>query len=363
MPTLRGRILAVGDLLMHLPLVTNAETKDGYDFTPMFEPVRPWIEAADLAVANLETTLTGPPWPYAGYPAFNTPAEFVRDVKKVGFDALVHANNHSLDYGEYGLIKTNEALENWGMPHTGTARTPEEFQKILVLDVVPGIKMAVLNYTYGTNGIPLPHPWSVHLLDREQVAADVKRARQLPGVDLVAVAYHFGVEDERVPNDEQIEYVDLAIKSGADMILGDHPHATQRVELRPKVTDQFGRTKNRAVVYSLGNFISMQVLLHQECGMMLLVDVMKEKGEAEVEALSVIPTWTHHYMVDGVKKSRVVVMEKAMADFAAKRDPLLTEADGARLQAAWADTLQWTVAETKVPIWHADQPKGLAQKP
>lgn len=358
-PPQHGRILAVGDLLMHLPLVTISQTQDGYDFTPLFSEVKPWIEGADLAIANLETTLTGPAYPYSNYPTFNTPQEFARDIKKVGFDAIVHANNHSLDYGEYGLTQTSEALERAGLPHIGTARTPDEAEKILVLPVVPGIKMALLNYTYGTNGIPLPQPWSVNLLDKDRVQADVRRARQLPGVDLVAVAFHYGDEDTREPNQQQIEFNDLAIQAGADIIFGNHVHATQRVEFLPKVKDEWGRVKNRAVFYGLGNFISRQLETHQECGLMGLVDLVKANGEAEVESMAVIPTWQHHWWVNGVKRTRVVLMEKAMADYQAGKDPLLIQANYERLQTAWADTIRWTVAETKVSVYPYTAPPGL----
>lgn len=360
-PPVRGRILAVGDLLMHLPLVEISETQDGYDFTPMFKEVEPWIQGADLAIANLETTLTGPAYAYAGYPTFNTPPEFARDVKKIGFDAVVHANNHALDYGEYGVVQTSEALEKYGLPHTGTARTPEEAEKILVLEVVPGIKLALLNYTYGTNGIPLPQPWSVNLLDKERVAADVRRARQLPDVDLVAVAYHYGDEDTREPNQQQIEFNELAIQAGADMIFGDHVHATQRVEFLPKVKDEWGRVKNRAVFYGLGNFISRQVQMHQECGLIGLVDVIKENGEAEVESMAIIPTWRQNWMDGSIKRTRVVVMEKAMADYKAGTDPLITAEVYEHLQVAWDDTIRWTVAETKVPIYSYKEPVSLTR--
>lgn len=344
---------------MHLPLVTISETRDGYDFTPLFAEVKPWIEGADLAIANLETTLTGPAYPYSNYPTFNTPQEFARDIKKVGFDAIVHANNHSLDYGEYGLIQTSESLERAGLPHIGTARTPEEAEKILVLEVVPGIKLALLNYTYGTNGIPLPQPWSVNLLDKDRVQADVRRARKLPDIDLVAVAFHYGDEDTREPNQQQIEFNDLAIQAGADMIFGDHVHATQRVEFRPKVKDEWGRVKNRAVFYGLGNFISRQLELHQEAGLMGLVDVIKQNGEAEVESMAIIPTWRQNWWDGGIKRTRVVVMEKAMADYKAGTDPLMTSEAYERLRLVWDDTIRWTVAETKVPILSYKEPASL----
>lgn len=361
-PAVHARILAVGDLLMHTPLVWASQTgEDAWDFKPLFEPVRPWIEGADLAIANLETTLTGKDFPWAGYPSFNTPPEFARDLKAIGFDVITHANNHTLDYGELGLRKTNEALEQFGLPHTGANRTPEEQDRILVVEVAPAIKMAVLAYTYGTNGIPLPQPWSVNMLDPERIKADIRRARGLPDVDLVAVALHFGDEYARKPNEEQKAYVNLSLDAGADIVLGDHPHVIQPIEIR-QVKDQFGRDLPRAVIFSEGNFISNQEGLYKEAGLMLIIDVKKEKGRTTVEAVSFVPTWVHPYKADGKEKFRVVAVEKAMRDYEAKQDPLITAADYERLKAVWADTTVQAVGSPEVKLLGFDQPVSLSRR-
>lgn len=351
----RARILAVGDLLMHVPLVNASALPDGdWDFTPLFEPVRPWIEEADLALANLETTLTGPEYPWSGYPSFNTPPELARDLKRVGFDAVTNANNHSLDYDWYGVEQTIKALDEYGLPHTGTARSQEEQDEILVLEVTPSIHMAVLAYTYGTNGVPLPYPWSVNLIDPERIEADIARARSMEGVDLVAVALHFGEEYVREPNAEQEALVDLALEAGADIILGSHPHVIQRIELR-QVTDQFGRDLPRAVIFSLGNFISNQEGLAKEAGLMLLLDVKREEGVTSVERVSFIPTWVHHYSGEGgLAQFRVVPVQQAMDAYEAKADPLLTEADYQRLQSVWADTMAYAVGSPEVVVENLD---------
>ncbi len=360
-PPVRARILAVGDLLMHLPLVSTSQTgEDTWDFTPLFEPVRPWIEGADLAIANLETTLTGTDYPWSGYPSFNTPPEFARDIKQIGFDVVTHANNHSLDYSEFGLIQTSEALERAGLPHTGTNRTAEEREQILVAEVTPGIKMALLAYTYGTNGVPLPQPWSVNMLDPERIPADIRRARQLPDVDLVAVALHFGDEYAREPNEEQKRYVDLALNAGADIILGDHPHVIQRIEWR-QVTDEFGRDLPRAVIFSEGNFISNQEGLYKEAGLMLLIDLVKENEVTMIEKLSFVPTWVHPYTVDGLKRFRVVAVEQAMRDYEAGKDPFITAADYERLKAVWADTTVQAVGSPEVKLWSSGEPVNPAR--
>lgn len=352
-----ARLLAVGDLLMHLPLVYASALPDGdWDFTPLFEPVRPWIEAADLAIANLETTLTGPDYPWAGYPSFNTPPELARDLKRVGFDVLTHANNHSLDYLTFGIEKTHEALERYGMPHTGTARTPEEREEILVVEAAPGIRVAVLAYTATTNWIPLPEPWSVNLVDDERMPADIRRARAREDVDLVVVALHFGEEYAREPNDDQRYYVDVALQAGADVVLGSHPHVIQPIEVR-QVRDEFGRDLPRAVIYSLGNFISNQEGLYREAGLMLLIDVAKADGVTRIEQVSFVPTWVHPYRADGQQRYRVVAVEQALRDYEAGRDPYLTPADVQRLQEVWADTTRQAVGSPEVSLWSVDQPR------
>jgi poly-gamma-glutamate capsule biosynthesis protein CapA/YwtB (metallophosphatase superfamily) len=362
-PPVHARILAVGDLLMHTPLVFASQRgQDEWDFKPLFEPVRPWIENADLAVANLETTLTGKRYPWSGYPSFNTPPELARDVKAVGFDVLTNANNHALDYSEYGLSQTRTALEQYGIPHTGTAGSAEERDRILVVDIVPTIKLAILAYTYGTNGVPLPHPWSVNLLDPERIRADIRRARQLPGVDLVAVALHMGEEYAREPSAAQEEYVSLSLEAGADIILGDHPHVIQRIELR-RVKDGFGRDLPRAVIFSEGNFISTQVGRDREAGLMFLIDVKKEHGETSVAQVAFVPTWVHSYGANGQKRYRVVAVEQALHDYAAGTDPLITPADYGRLQEVWADTTARAGGSSEVQVFHTGMSLSSPGKP
>ncbi|MGE5676156.1 MAG: CapA family protein [Mycobacterium leprae] len=358
-PAEHARILATGDFLMHLPLVySSARGKEQWDFTPLFEPIRPWIEGADLAIGELETTLTGTDYPWSGYPSFNTPPEFARDIKLLGYDAVTNANNHALDYSEYGLKQTADALDRFGVPHVGTNRTPEEQNQILVLNVTKNIKMALLAYTYGTNGIPLPNPWCVNMLDPQRIQADIRRARQMEGVDLVAVALHMGDEYAREPNEQQQELVKLSLEAGADIIFGDHPHVVQRAELQ-RVTDQFGRDLPRAVVYSFGNLISNQEGMERLEGIMLVVDVVKEQGVTWIEKLSYIPVYTHTYQQGADKHYRTVPIEQALRDYEQGKDPLITAADYAQLKAAWADTTARTEGNQYVTLMHVDQPKAV----
>lgn len=336
-PPVRARIVAVGDTLMHLPLTTTSARGDDWDFTPLFAPIRPYIEGADLAIANLETTLTGASRPWAGYPSFNTPPQFARDLKAVGFDAFTNANNHALDYGEQGLTNTYEALDRYGLAHAGTNRSAADQDRIAVLPAGPQIKVALLAYTYGTNGIPLPHPYSVNLLEAERIRADIRRARALPGVDLVAVALHMGWEYQREPNQEQERYVELALEAGADIILGGHPHVLQRAEMRT-VPDQSGEPRRRAVIYSLGNIIGLQYEPYTDDGVILQIDVKKEGGVTTVEQVSYIPTWVHRYWTKDGRRYRVLPAESAVRDCEAKADPLLTAEDCRKVQRSMADT-------------------------
>jgi poly-gamma-glutamate synthesis protein (capsule biosynthesis protein) len=359
-PPVHARILMTGDFLTHTPLVYASQLgEDQWDFKPLFEPIRPWVEGANLAIGELETTLTGKAYPWSGYPSFNTPPELARDIKAIGYDVVTNANNHALDYDFPGVKNTADNLDRYGMPHTGTARSAEERDKILVLDVAPGLKMALLAYTYATNGIASTHPWDVNRLDEALIKADVARARQLPDVDLVGVALHMGTEYDRQPSAEQEFWVKLTLEAGADIIFGDHVHVVQTLETR-QVTDQFGRDRKRAVIFCPGNLISNQTDRYTDDGVMALVDVKKEKGVTTVEQLSFIPVWTHTYQGGSQKKFRVVPVEKAIKDYEAKADPLLTAADYARLKEIWADSTVHTVGSPDVTVWHVDQPVGVS---
>jgi poly-gamma-glutamate synthesis protein (capsule biosynthesis protein) len=227
--------------------------------------------------------------------------------------------------------------------------------------VAPAIKMAILAYTYGTNGVPLPHPWSVNLLDADRIRADIRRARELPGVDLVAVALHMGEEYAREPSPAQELYVSLSLEAGADIILGDHPHVIQRIEVR-RVKDGFGRDLPRAVIFSEGNFISNQVGLDREAGLMVLIDVQKEHGQASVAQVAFVPTWVHTYGLNGQRRYRVVAVEQALTDYETGTDPLITPADYQRLKQVWADTTARAVGSPDVTVFRTGMPLGVAGK-
>ncbi|MDH5657564.1 MAG: CapA family protein, partial [Spirochaetia bacterium] len=245
----------VGDIMQHdlqIETAYNPSCKC-YEYKPVFEPVKEYLEKADITIGNLETTLPGDPKKYSGYPEFGAPDSLVTALDYVGFDILTTANNHSLDKGKSGLKRTIKVLDQKGIVHLGTYSSHTEHKKNRVLFVHKnGIKFALLNYTYGTNGIAVPKDVVVNLIDDKKIMEDMALAREAKP-DVIVVLYHFGGEYLRQPDEYQKKYVNLAFNEGADIVLGGHPHVLQPFEVK-NVKDKFGKQKNRLVIYSLGNF-------------------------------------------------------------------------------------------------------------
>jgi hypothetical protein len=265
--TTRVSLLFAGDIMGHDSQIASAflEKEQRYDYTACFERVKPYIEGADLAIGNLEVTLAGAP--YKGYPQFSSPDALAVALKDMGFDALVTANNHSVDRGKKGIERTIRVLDSLDIPHTGNfiyskARTK---QTPLLLEK-NGFTIAVLNYTYGTNGIKVPHPTIVNHLDTLQMKTDlwVTRAKK---PDAIIVFTHWGEEYESLPRKEAKRLAEFCFKHGAKLVIGSHPHVIQPMEWR-KEKDQF-------VAYSLGNFVSGQRKRYTDGGALAYVELMK----------------------------------------------------------------------------------------
>ena len=260
-----------GDIMSHSPQTNDAydAATDTYSYLPCFQYVRPWIESADYAVANFETTLNGPP--YSGYPQFCAPDALAYDIQTIGFDLVTTANNHSMDKGFNGVVRTLDTLDQAGLAHVGSYRTQEEFSKnngVVVADV-GGISVAFLGYTYGTNGIPIAQENNFCLnrfnvdyngdcatLDQEKLKRELAYAESLE-TDLIAVMIHWGIEYQITQNEYQTQVADFLIANGADLILGSHSHVPQPMETRTVTLDD-GSTRSAFVAYSLGNFVSNQ---------------------------------------------------------------------------------------------------------
>lgn len=292
-----------GDTMSHMPQTNDAWNGSSYDYSAMLSGAKKWTEQADFAVANLETTFAGGP-DYSGYPAFNTPDELADNLKDMGFDLMLTANNHCMDRGYDGLCRTLDVLDARGIQHVGTYRTQEEYeaQNGIVVADVGGISVAFLGYTYGTNGIPVAQErdFSVNRFntdymencsnpDTEKLKTDLSAARALE-TDLIAVMIHWGVEYQTTQNAYQEEIASLLFANGADLILGGHSHVPQPMELRT-VTDENGEEKQGFVCFSLGNFISAQNDRYTDTTAVLNLTLTKnmETGETEVSGYDYAP--------------------------------------------------------------------------
>lgn len=252
LPSPEIKLVMVGDILLHTPVEESALKEDGsYDFSHIFENTKADIEAADIAMVNQEVMIGGKELGVSGYPAFNAPYEIADELVATGFDVVCHATNHALDKGKKGILN---CLDNWKSKHPDTAvvginSSQEERDRVYVYDK-DGIKIAVLNYTYGTNGISLPGdmPYAVNLLEEGKVKADIEKAHDL--ADFVVVCPHWGTEYSLEVSSEQKKWTQIFFDSGVDLVIGTHPHVIEPVEM---ISDG---QHNMLVYYSLGNFVN-----------------------------------------------------------------------------------------------------------
>lgn len=270
-----AELLFVGDAMQHVAQRDAAKTASGdYDFSQCFEAVTPLISSADYAVANLETPVGCPP--YAGYPCFSAPASYSLALKDAGFDMCLTANNHTLDRGPRGLRSTIATLDEQGIAHLGTYSNDSARGAALpLIRTVNGIRIAFLNYTYGTNGITPRDGVVVDYINRELIAADVEAAKAAQP-DLIAVCIHWGDEYKLLPNTTQRHTADFLEALGVDIIIGGHPHVIQPMELRP---NRYYPDKQLFLVYSLGNFISNMKTPDTRGGAVARVRLCRKPGE------------------------------------------------------------------------------------
>ncbi len=275
------RLISVGDIMMHMPIVNASKNGSEYDFTSIFDDVKEYIKSGDIAIANLETTITEFRDDYSGYPRFKSPVELVGDLKEVGFDVLTTANNHSYDNGKYGIEATINAIEENEMFHTGTFNSIDN--QPLILNVKK-LKIGIASYTYGTNGLIPEKDYMVNLLDKDKIARDYNYLID-NNTDIQIVAFHWGDEYKTRLSYNQIEYENFVKNLGFDIVLGSHPHVIQEMK----------REDNYFSIFSMGNFISNQRDGFKDLG--VIVDLVIEKTEDEVliNRVELIPTWVDKY--------------------------------------------------------------------
>ncbi len=266
-----AELLFVGDAMQHQAQIDAARCgQDRYSYDSCFVELKPIIEEADYAVVNYETPSSRPP--YSGYPCFNAPGEFAKELRDIGFDLFLTANNHTLDRGASGLRNTLALFDSLDVAHIGTYSNDSSRTKSLPkIEDINGIKVAFLNYTYGTNGISPRDGVVVDYIDRAIMKADVESSRKA-GAEIVAVCLHWGDEYKLLPNKEQKNLADFLEAIGVDMIIGGHPHVIQPMEFRP---NKYIPQQNVLVVYSLGNFISNMKTTDTRGGAMVKVKLRR----------------------------------------------------------------------------------------
>jgi hypothetical protein len=280
-------VSASGDLLIHTQVFQRARADGGgrrYDFTPMFAQIRPYIRGADLAVCQVETPMSGPP--FTGYPVFNTPPALATAIQKTGWNACSTAGTHTLDQGQKGVAGTIRALNRAHVAHTGSF-TSAVAQKTPLILTIKGVRVAFLAYTAITNGIPSPRPWSVNRASAAQILADARRARR-DGAQVVIVNLHWGDEYVAAPSGFQLQLARRLTRSAAiTAVVGQHVHVVQPIRF----------LHGKPVVFGEGNLISDQTTATGCCpaasqdGMIVLLTIRVDSRGARVTAIRYVPIW------------------------------------------------------------------------
>ena len=292
----KATLVAVGDNVIHNTLIASGQMEDGTeDYTSFYKEIKNDISAADIAVIDQETILGGEEFEYTGYPVFNTPWAVGDAAIDAGFDVFLCATNHTMDKGFKGIQNECTYFDNHPeVKHVGSNDSEEDYNSIVYTEA-NGIKFAILNYTYGTNGIPLPNdkPWCVNMMDKEKITADVNKAKG--NCDIIVAFPHWGTENSTSVSDYQKDYVKLFSDLGVDIVIGGHPHVLQPIEW--VVNEKSG--KKMLVYYSLGNFISHQLNLNQLCGGMAKIEIEKNSDGVTVTSAKLVPVVSWYQKVNG----------------------------------------------------------------
>jgi poly-gamma-glutamate capsule biosynthesis protein CapA/YwtB (metallophosphatase superfamily) len=285
------RIALTGDIMGHLPLVQSMYQPENqrYDYFPAFLYIAPYFTSCDVVIGNLEVTLAGPP--YTGYPMFSSPDDLVTSLQKAGFNFLITANNHSYDKGKAGLVRTLNVLDSLQMLHTGTFRDTTERENTypFIWEVKKGFRMAVLNYTYGTNGLTVYPPNVVNMIDTAIIRKELIKARAM-NPDFILTTFHWGEEYQRKESSEQRRIAQFCADHGADAIVGGHPHVVQPMAWISPASDS---VKKVPVFYSLGNFLSNQREPYRDGGLIGEILLVKKNNTTHIHSIRYFPTWVY----------------------------------------------------------------------
>lgn len=290
-------LLFVGDIMGHSPQITSAynpKTKK-YNYDTVFHYMKPIFESVDYTIANLEVTLGTKP--YDGYPQFSSPMALAESMKWSGIDVVVTSNNHSCDRRKRGVEKTIKILDSLNLAHTGTfySQAHKDTTSPLIIEK-NGIKVALLNFTYGTNGLNPTYPNIVNYLDSATILRDIEKAKT-KNPDKIIAFVHWGLEYKDIQNKEQEAINKLFNDNGVNIVVGSHPHVLQPMKWEKDSVKQ----TEKLVVYSLGNFVSNQRAHRKDGGAVFELTLTKDSVDTKIKEANYILTWVHVPVKDGKK--------------------------------------------------------------
>ena len=290
----RTRLIFAGDIMQHSLQLEEAKREDGtYSYSHWYRHITEEIKSNDLAIANLETPIYKEG--FSGYPSFCAPDSFLYAIRDAGFNVILFANNHCFDKGKRGAMHSLDLLDSLKIAHCGVYRNKQEREERYPLMLESnGIRIAILNYTYGTNGNITPEPMVVNLIDKPTIEQDIFKAKS-KGADVIIACMHWGDEYVRIPPQRVQELSHWLIEQGVDHIIGNHPHIIQPIEIRenPETPDR------HTVVYSTGNLVSNMSMRGTDGGMMIKMQLKKILNYTRVSSLEYLLTWIAPKRNDG----------------------------------------------------------------
>ena len=308
---------ALGDSLCHNTQYWDAYNKETgeYDFSYVYEDIVDYTNYSDITIGSLETTFAGEERGYSNYPTFNTPDSLAVALKNIGVDVISLAGNHALDYGYTGLCRTIDVLDNAGISHLGTYKTAEEQEQLLIKNI-KGVEIAFINYTYGTNGIPVPSgkEYCVNLIDKTLIKKQIEQAKE-QNVDMIVACMHWGTEYKTTANSEQEELADFLFENGVDIILGNHPHVLEPMEKRT-ITLEDETEKEVFVIYALGNFTADQRdEITRDSAILNLTITKNIDGKISIDKVDYVPIYMYKNTNVSTHKFKILDIEKTIYEY------------------------------------------------
>lgn len=302
-------LLFIGDIMGHGPQIKGAynDSTKTYSYNDMFTYIKDEVSDADFTIANLEVTLAGKP--YQGYPKFSSPDALALACKNNGIDGFVMANNHSCDRGDKGIIRSIEVVEKLNLLHTGTFKNKSTRDSLNLLILKKNnIKVGILNYTYGTNGLSFGDSVYVNLIDTTLMAKDIAKAKQLD-IDKLIVFTHWGGEYKEQPDNYQLKTAQFLFSKNVDIIIGSHPHVLQKMIYVPKSESQ-DKLNESFIVYSLGNYVSNQRDRRKDGGCMVKLILQKNEQEVRIKECGYLLTWVYRKLIDSKYNYQILPCSK-----------------------------------------------------